>query len=142
MTELTFQTARMETGQLIIDIPPDQRGAVMRFLRTKKDKPYDLQIKEHRKKRSLDANAYAWVLIGRIADAMRLPPDEVYRQAIVNIGGNYEIIPVKEEAVASSKRYGSTKELAGRSLIWAHRKSLVTETSEPTTARPLTIPSK
>lgn len=109
MTELTFQTARMETGQLIIDIPPDQRGAVMRFLRTKKDKPYDLQIKEHRKKRSLDANAYAWVLIGRIADAMRLPPDEVYRQAIVNIGGNYEILPVKEEAVSKFKE------------IWQHQ---------------------
>lgn len=103
MTDVTFRTAKLETGQLIIDIPPDQRGAVMKFLRTKKDKPYDLTIREHRKKRSLDANAYAWVLIGRLADAMRIPPTEVYRQAIVNIGGNYEIIPIKEEAVEKFK---------------------------------------
>lgn len=93
----------METGRLIIDIPPDQRGAVMKFLRTKKDKPYDLTIKEHRKKRSLDANAYCWELIGRLADAMRITPKEAYRQAIQNIGGNYEVIPIKEEAVNKFK---------------------------------------
>ena len=100
MTDFTFRTARMETGQMIIDVPPDQRGTVMKFLRTMKDKLYDLTIKEHREKRSLDANAYAWVLIGLIADALRIPPNEVYRQAILNISGNYEVIPVREEAVS------------------------------------------
>lgn len=95
---ITFRNARMETGKLIIDIPMDQRGAVMKFLRTKKDRPYDLTIKEHREKRSLDANAYAWVLIGKIADALRITPKEIYRQAIQDIGGNYEVIPIKEEA--------------------------------------------
>ena len=103
MTDFTFRTARMETGQMIIDVPPDQRGTVMKFLRTKKDRLYDLTIKEHREKRSLDANAYAWVLIGLIADALRIPPNEVYRQAILNISGNYEIIPVREEAVSKFK---------------------------------------
>lgn len=100
MTDFTFRTARMETGQMIIDVPPDQRGTVMKFLRTKKDRLYDLTIKEHREKRSLDANAYAWVLIGLIADVIRIPPNEVYRQAILNISGNYEVIPVREEAVS------------------------------------------
>ena len=103
MMEVIFHNVKLETGQLIIDIPPDQRGAVMKFLRTKKDKPYDLTIKEHRNKRSLDANAYCWKLIGLLADAMRIPPIEVYRQAIINIGGNYEAIPIKEEAVEKFK---------------------------------------
>lgn len=103
MTEITFRNAKMETGQLIVEIPPEQRGAVMRFLRSKKDKPYDLTIKEHRNKRSQDANAYAWVMIGRLADAMRITPNEVYRQAIVNIGGNYEVVPIKEQAVKKFK---------------------------------------
>lgn len=103
MDAITFRNARMETGQLIIDIPPEQRGAVMKFLRSKKNTAYDLTIKEHRQKRSQDANAYAWVLIGRLADAMRIPPTEVYRQAIVNIGGNYEVIPIKEEAAEKFK---------------------------------------
>lgn len=98
MTEVSFKNARMETGQLIIDIPPEHRGTVMKFLRTKQDRAYDLTIKEHRKKRSLDANAYAWVLINKIADALRLPPVIVYKQAIENIPGNHEIMPIKEEA--------------------------------------------
>lgn len=98
MTEITFRTSKLESGKLIIDIPMDQRGAVMKFLRTKKDRPYDLTIKEHREKRSLDANAYAWVLIGKIADALRITPKEIYRQAIQDIGGNYEVIPIKEAA--------------------------------------------
>ena len=93
----------METGQRIIDIPPDQRGGVMRWLRSKKDRPYDLTIKEHRNKRSLDANAYFWELVGQLADALRITPKEIYRQAIQNIGGNYEIIPIKAEAADKFK---------------------------------------
>ena len=103
MDGITFKEARMETGQLIIDIPVNSRGKVMNWLRSRKDMCYDLSIKEHRKKRSLDANAYAWVLIGKLADAMRITPKEVYRQAIVNIGGNYEVLPVRDEAVAKFK---------------------------------------
>lgn len=127
MTEATFRNARMETGQLIIDIPPDQRGAVMKFLRSKKDKPYDLTIKEHREKRSLDANAYAWVMIGRLADALRIPPNEVYRQAIINIGGNYEVIPIKEEAAGKFKQIWEAQGIGwpcmdmGRSKIPGYR---------------------
>ena len=100
MEKVTFRNARMETGQLIIDIPPDQRGYVMKFLRTKKDKPYDLTIKEHKKRRSNDANAYCWEMIGRLAEVMRISPVEVYRQAILNIGGNYDVVPIREDAVA------------------------------------------
>ena len=75
----------------------------MRFLRTKKERAYDLTIKEHRKKRSLDANAYFWELVGQLADALRITPKEIYRQAIQNIGGNYEIIPIKAEAADKFK---------------------------------------
>lgn len=96
---VTFRTARMETGQLIIDIPHDQRGAVMHWLKSRKDKDYDLTIKEHREKRSLDANAYAWVLMGKLAAAMHLKPIEVYRQQIVGIGDNFTPMCVREKDV-------------------------------------------
>ena len=36
------------------------------------DKDFDITIKQHREKRSLDANAYAWVLITAIADELRM----------------------------------------------------------------------
>lgn len=90
----------METGQLIIDIPTDQRGAVLNWLRSKKDRDYELTINEHREKRSLDANAYAWVLIGKLAEAMRIKPIDVYRQAIRDVGGNYTPCCVREKDVA------------------------------------------
>lgn len=99
MTEIPFRNARMETGQLIIDIPPEHRGMVMHFLRSKKDRVYDLAIKEHRKKRSLDANAMAWKLLGELSAVMRIPPEEIYRDYIRDVGDNYEIVPVKKDHI-------------------------------------------
>ena len=63
------------------------------------NKKYDVDIKEHREKRSLDANAYCWVLIGKLAAKLRVLPNEVYRQYIQDIGGNYTIVPVKEDRI-------------------------------------------
>ena len=83
---------------------PEDRGKAMAIVRKHKDKLYDLEVKEHRKKRSLDANAYCWVLINKLAEVMRLPPEEVYRQAIQDISGNSEILPVRLDAVAHFKQ--------------------------------------
>ena len=63
------------------------------------NKKYDVDIKEHREKRSLDANAYCWVLIGKLASKLHIPPSEVYRQYIQDIGGNYQIFPIKEDRI-------------------------------------------
>lgn len=61
-------------------------------------KIYDVEIKEHRERRSLDANAYAWKLIGMIAEAAETSPEAVYRSYIKDIGGNYEVVCVKAQA--------------------------------------------
>ena len=42
------------------------------------DREKQFEIKEHRLKRSLDANAYLWVLITKLADVLRSSKDEVY----------------------------------------------------------------
>lgn len=57
-----------------------------------------VKVGKFKKKRSLDANAYCWVLIGKIAEKTNVPKDEVYREAIRGIGGNYDVICIKEEA--------------------------------------------
>lgn len=44
-------------------------------------KPGEYDIKKTCKKRSLDANAYAWKLINDISLATRISPEEVYRQS-------------------------------------------------------------
>lgn len=58
----------------------------------------DIAIKRYRKRRSLEANAYAWVLIGKIAEKKHLKKTEVYRNAIRDIGGVSEIVTIKKAA--------------------------------------------
>lgn len=99
----TFTEAKLEAGWLMVKPIREEMGKAMAIVRKMKPKAYDLTVKEHRKKRSLDANAYAWVLIGKLADAMRIPPTVVYNNAIQNIGGNYEVIPIRDEAVEKFK---------------------------------------
>lgn len=49
-----------------------------------KDKLYE--IKEHKQKRSLNANAYMWVLINEIANKVRLSKEEVYLNMLKSYG--------------------------------------------------------
>lgn len=65
----------------------------------KPGKVYDVEIKEHREKRSLDANAYFWVLVDRLAEKLRIPKTEIYRRYIREIGGNHEMVCVIDSAV-------------------------------------------
>ena len=60
-----------------------------------------LKVSKHREKRSLDANAYCFLLIGKIAEKTNVPKEEVYRAAIKEIGGNYDIVCVQDKAVDS-----------------------------------------
>lgn len=57
----------------------------------------EITLKKATKKRSLDANAYCWVLIDKIAEAMNLSKKEVYRQAITDIGGVSKTVCVREQ---------------------------------------------
>lgn len=105
---ISFREVKLEGGWLMVKPVREDMGKAMSVVRKHKDRLYDIEVKEHRNKRSLDANAYAWVLINKLADVMRIPPTEVYRQAIQDISGNSEILPVKEEAVEQFK------------LAWSH----------------------
>ena len=96
MTGFTFRNARMDAGQLIIDIPYDQRGAVMNFIRNMKNCVYQLEIKIFKKKRSSNANKYFWELAGRIAANRRITPTEVYREYIPDVGDNFTISTIPE----------------------------------------------
>ena len=46
------------------------------------DKEKKFKIEEVKRKRSLDANAYCWVLCQKIAEALKTSKDEVYEQMI------------------------------------------------------------
>lgn len=63
------------------------------------DSDVRIKITKYRKRRSLDANAYCWVLIDKIAHATGVDKTTVYREAIKEIGGVSDIVCVKNDAV-------------------------------------------
>lgn len=64
----------------------------------KNENKLNVELKKYKKKRSLDANAYMWVLVSKIQEKLNISKEDIYRDAIKNIGV-YEVIPVKDEAV-------------------------------------------
>ena len=63
----------------------------------KPGKEYTATIKG--KGRSLDANAYAWVLLDKLAAHYGVARENVYRQEIQSIGGVSEVLCLREKAV-------------------------------------------
>lgn len=65
----------------------------------KEDKDYTLTVKEHKEKRSLSANAYAWVLLDKLAQKLNIGKTEIYRTFVKDVGGNSEIICIQNKAL-------------------------------------------
>lgn len=51
-----------------------------------KDNVYDIKIEKHRNKRSLDANAYSWILQNEIANVLRLSKEEIHEKMLKEYG--------------------------------------------------------
>lgn len=60
-------------------------------------KPKELTLRA--RKRTLDANAYAWTLMGQLAAKLRISTEEVYRQYIHHLADVCEFVLLKEEAI-------------------------------------------
>lgn len=63
------------------------------------DKQYKLVIKELKHKRSLTANAYAWVLLDKLSAKMNIPKEEIYKRYIKDVGDNNYLTLVQDFAV-------------------------------------------
>lgn len=66
-----------------------------------KKKQVEITIKPHREKRSKDANAFAWVIMDKIAERLNMDKVDVYREAIRGIGGVSSVICCPDKAVQS-----------------------------------------
>ncbi len=51
-----------------------------------KDTKYDIKIDKHKRKRSLDANAYSWVLQNEISNVLRISKEEVHFNMLKSYG--------------------------------------------------------
>lgn len=72
---------------------------LMNFVSQLDEGEYTLTVEKKKVKRSLDANAYYWALINKLSEKINIPPATIYRQHIQDVGGNYEIVPIRDDAV-------------------------------------------
>lgn len=107
---LTFHEAKIDrddTGTWLC-FRVNELAPARAFVLNIKNCLYDLLVKEHREKRSLDANAYAWVLIDRLAEATGCPKVDIYKRAIREIGGVSDTVCVVEKAADRLERVWKT----------------------------------
>ena len=64
---------------------------------------YELNIVKTKNKRSLDANALFWKMLGLLADKLQMKNTDVYREYIKETSA-FEIIPVKEDKIEHWKK--------------------------------------
>lgn len=71
------------------------------FVEQMQDRLYNAELKRHRQKRSLDANAYLWVLCQKIAEAAKgITKDDVYQDAVKH-AGQFNVLMLRNDAVAT-----------------------------------------
>ena len=112
MRQFDFADARVSPeGELCLKVKnvPMARQFVLEM----REREYTCEVREARRKRSLDANAYFWVLCDKLAEATGVPKEEIYRGAIRDIGG------VSDTVCVTDKAAGRLMELwSGRGLGW------------------------
>lgn len=84
------------------------------FSKLKELEEIDIDLSEHKEKRSLNANAYAWTLIGKIADVLRASKDEIYLKMLKTYGQS-EIVSILSNINISG--YFKYYEVAGTSTL-------------------------
>lgn len=82
-----FEILELKNNRYRISVDVTGNEDLNNVVRLKDDKTLcNIDIKKHREKRSLNANAYCWVLIEKIADKMKLGKDDIYRRMLCDYG--------------------------------------------------------
>lgn len=80
---MKVEGARLEGRELTLTLSApsaEARRLVYKF------KPGNYELRKAAVKRSLDANRYAWVLCDKISQTIGLTKEEVYRNAVIDVG--------------------------------------------------------
>lgn len=96
---MRIENARMQGEALTLTVPVWEARRFMQGF-----KPGEYEIRPAKKRRSLDANAYAWKLINDIALAVREKPEDVYREALRSVPSICEIVCIVDAAAESMER--------------------------------------
>lgn len=76
------------TGKSILTLEVNEKNDFKLLVDEMRDKEkLSVEIKPYRKKRSLDSNAYFWVLVDKLAAKLGRGKTEIYKEYIREIGG-------------------------------------------------------
>lgn len=78
-------------------------GALTEIDKFKSTDKLSIEVKKYREKRSLDANAYAWCLMQKIAEAVGSDKWDVYLRCLQRYSRAFTHVIVKENAVEKMK---------------------------------------
>jgi hypothetical protein len=95
---LVGATRNLTTGKYNITFELDE-GNIKDLDRISGNKELMVQAKVHRNKRSLDSNAYAWVLMQKIAEATGLDKWDVYLNCLQRYSRAFTHVIVKPNAI-------------------------------------------
>ena len=95
-----------KTKKPVLMIEVNERNDFEQLVDDMKDKDkLSVEIKQFRQHRSLNANAYAWLLIGQIADIVRAGKDEVYLKLLKRYGQSELISVLSHVPIANYVKY-------------------------------------
>ena len=92
-------TALSMDGKPLITFVVNEYQDCMKVAQELNGQPVSLKVTKKKKRRSLDSNAYFWILVDKLSQKLNLSKEDVYRNAIRNIGGVSEVVCVRNEAV-------------------------------------------
>ena len=88
------------TGKACLTLEVNERNEFEALVDEMRDKDkLSIEVKPYRERRSLDANAYFWVLCDKLAGKLHKGKTEIYREYIKDIGGVSETVCIKNSAV-------------------------------------------
>ena len=95
-----------KTGKPTISFEVNERNDFEMLVDEMRDKDkLSIEVKPYREKRSLNANAYAWLLIGKIADILRASKDEIYLNLLKRYGQSELISVLSHVPIANYVKY-------------------------------------
>ncbi len=97
---------------LTLKVPDHLKDQVQEFILgiQNESKTYTCDIKPCRKKRSLDANGYMWVILRAMSEKLMTTDKEIYREMIRRVG-QADILPVRDDAIeVFTRRWEATGE--------------------------------
>lgn len=92
-----------KTGQAQITFTVNEQSALQSVDSIKDCEKLSIKAVKHRNRRSLDSNAYAWVLMQKIAEAVNSDKWSIYLECLQKYSRSFTHVIVKPEAVDAMK---------------------------------------